>query len=152
MIRVRFLYIFLGGVVLFIFGAIYGVFFVFPYPDLPAEEVDIYLFHSLVSFGSLHAGIALVLVSIVGGIVRVASKLLVTTFSKAISGLALVISGYFYGYYIALPLPGPPPKGIPWWVVDGFVSVTMILAGLILLLLVFFKNLQISKALKRKIR
>ena len=149
--RIRFIYIFCIGVMLFIFGTIYGAFFAFPYPDLPPEEKAMYRFHELVSKLSWNGGVVLIQVSIVGGIIKAVGKRFATPLSMAFIGMASLIFGCLYGSFVALPIPNPPPPGMQW-VAHIFVSVTLLLAGLGLLLLIIFRKILANKAIHQTSR
>ena len=142
--RIRFIYIFCIGVMLFIFGMFYFAFLAFPYPDLPPEERAIYRFHGLVSKLSVSVGVVLIQVSVVGGIIKAVGKRFATPLSMAFIGIAFLVLGCLYGSFVALPIPNPPPPGMQW-VAHIFISVTLLLAGLGLLLLVIFRTILANK-------
>ncbi len=98
-----------------------------------------YRFHELVSKLSWNGGVVLIQVSIVGGIIKAVGKRFATPLSMAFIGIASLIVGCLYGSFVALPIPNPPPPGMQW-VAHIFVSVTLLLAGLGLLLLVIFRK------------
>ena len=146
--RVRFIYIVCVGVTLFIFGTFYFGFFAFPYPDLPPEEKAMYRLRESASTLSMSGGVVLILVSIVGGIIKAVGKRCATLSSMAFIGIAFLVLGCLYGSFVALPIPNPPPQGMQW-VAHIFVSVTLLLAGLGLLLLVIVRKIAANKVLHR---
>ena len=141
--RIRFIYIFCIGVMLFIFSAFY---FDFPYPDLPPEEKAIYRLRGSVSKLSMSGGVVLILVSIVGGIIKAVGKRFAAPSSMAFIGIGFLVVGCLYGSFVALPIPNPPPQGMQW-LAHIFVSVTLFLAGLALLLFVIFRKIAAKRAL-----
>ena len=148
---VRFIYGFFIGVILLIFGAFYGAYFAFPYPDMPPEEAAMHRLHLSVSKWSLLGGVVLVVASIAVGIMKAVCKALTSSLSKVLVGVAFLISGFLYGSHVALPLPNPPPQGLQW-VGHVLVSITLLLAGLGLLIMSIFGKLLPNKALHRTSR
>lgn len=126
--RFRFIYTFIAGVILVLFGAVYGGYFAFPYPDMPPGEAARHGLHLFVSKAGLFGGVVLVVVSIAGGIMAVSARVLASPFSKALGGMAVLMSGFLYGACVALPLPNPPPQG-PGWVGHLLASSALLLAG-----------------------
>ena len=136
---------------LLIFGTIYSAFFAFPYPDLPSGEEAIYRLHGSVSKLSMGGGVVLILVSIAGGLIKAVGKRFATPSNMLFVGIAFLVLGCLYGSFVALPIPNPPPNGMQW-VTHIFVSVTLLIAGSGLLLLVIFRKFSANKALHRSSR
>jgi hypothetical protein len=135
--RIRLKYVFLTGVFLFIFSVLCGVYFAFPSPDLPPEDVDIHNFFVSLSLWSFLGGIGLMQIAIIVGIIKVLYSNLTSILSVFLIGIFLVVFGCFYGVYFALPLPNSP-EGI-LWIFHIFASLTVLLVGLGLLL-IMLKN------------
>ncbi|MBF0229089.1 MAG: hypothetical protein HQK63_05790 [Desulfamplus sp.] len=146
--RIRLKYVFLSGVFLFIFSFLCGI-FSFPYPDLPPEDVNIHNFFASLFLWSFCGGIGLMQIAIIVGIIKVLYNNLASMFSGFLVGIFLVVFGYFYGVYFALPLPNPP-EGI-LWVFHFFASLTVFLVGLGLFLIIL-KNYLANEVLKRTSR
>ena len=144
--RIRFIYIFCIGVTLLIFGIFYLGFFAFPYQDMPPEEKVIRRLHGLVSGWCMFGGVVLVEVSIVGGVIKALGKRLASPLHKTLIGISFLIVGGIYGSYLVLELSKPTPPEMHW-VAQVFVSVTMLLAGLGLLLRVAVSKILDNKAL-----
>ena len=142
----RFIYIFCIGVTLLIFGIFYLGFFAFPYQDMPPEEKVIRRLHGLVSGWCMFGGVVLIEVSIVGGVIKALGKRLASPLHKTLIGISFLILGGIYGSYLVLELSKPTPPEIHW-VVQFFVSVTLLLAGLGLLLRVAVSKILDNKAL-----
>jgi hypothetical protein len=149
--RIRFIYIFCIGVMLFIFGVCYLAIFAFPYPDLPPEEGAINRLHGLVSKWCVFGGVVLIEVSIVGGAIKALCNRLATPLRKTLVGISFLILGWLYGSYLASKLSNPTPPEMQW-VAQVFVSVTLLLVGLGLLLLVTVRKILANKALHRTSR
>jgi uncharacterized protein YhhL (DUF1145 family) len=149
--RIRFIYIFCIGDMLLIFGIGYLAFFAFPYPDLPPEERAIHRLHELVSKWCVSGGVVLIEVSIVGGIIKALGKRLATPLRKTLIGISFLILGGLYGSYLVLKLSNPTPPEMQW-VAQVFVSVTLLLAGLGLLIIVTVRKILANKALRRTSR
>jgi hypothetical protein len=124
----------------------YGAFFAFPYPDLPPEKAAMYRLRTSVSMWSLFVGVVLIEISIVGKIVKALSKRLVSSLRKGLVGMAFLISGFLYSSYFALPIPNPPPQGMQW-ASHIFVSITLLIAGLGLLIMSICGKISANKAL-----
>ena len=146
--RIRFIYIFCIGVMLFIFGTFYLGIFAFPYPDSPPEEKAIRRLHGLVSGWCMFGGVVLIEVSIVGGLIKALGKRLASPLHKTLIGISFLILGGLYGAYLVLELSNPTPPEMHW-VAQVFVSVTLLLAGLGLLLQVAVRKMLDNKALRK---
>ena len=85
--RIRFIYIFCVGVMLFIFGTFFLGVLAFPYPDLPPEAKAVYRLRGSVSMLSMSGGVVLILGSIVGGIIKAVGKRFATPLSMAFTVL-----------------------------------------------------------------
>ena len=97
---------------------------------------------------SMSGGVVLILVSIVGPIIKAVCKRFVTPSNMVFIGIAFSVLGCLYGSFVALPIPNPPPQGVQW-VAHIFVSITLLLAGLGMLLLVIPRNIAAIKARHR---
>ena len=67
-------YILIVGIIIFLLGVTYGVYFAFPYPDLPPEKAEKYHFDSMVSSVSMAIGLGLSFLGVLFGVVRVLRK------------------------------------------------------------------------------
>jgi len=139
------------GVMLFISGIFYLGFFAFPYPDLPPEERAMHRLDELVSKWCMFGGVVLIEVSIVGGIIKALGKRLATPLSKTLIGISFLIFGCLYGSHLVLQLSNPTPPEMQW-MAQVFVSVTLLLAGLGLLLLVTVKRIIVLSSKPRRKR
>ena len=148
--KIRLNYIFLFGIFVFIFGTLYGVYFAFPYPDLPPEDVSIYNFHTSLFYWSFFGGLGLMQIAIIAGIIKVLYNNLASILNAFLIGIFLVVFGCFYGVYFVLPLPNPP-EGI-LWVFHIFASITVFWVGLGLSLLVILRKFKAIKTLHRTSR
>ena len=90
----------------------------------------------------------LIEVSIVGGIIKALGQRLASPLHKTLIGISFLISGGLYGSYLVLELSNPTPPEMQW-VAQVFVSVTLLLAGLGLLLRVTVRKILAIKALRK---
>ena len=149
--RIRFIYIFCIGVMLFIFGTFYFGFFAFQPPDTPPEEKAMRRLHGLVSGWCMFGGVVLIEVSIVGGVIKALGKRLASPLHKTLIGISFLILGGICGSYLVLELSKPTPPEMHW-VAQFYVSVTLLLAGLGLLLRVAVSKILDNKALHQTSR
>jgi vacuolar-type H+-ATPase subunit I/STV1 len=63
-------YILIVGIIIFLLGVTYGVYFAFPYPDLPPEKADEWHFDDIVSSLAMGIGVGLSFFGLLFGIVR----------------------------------------------------------------------------------
>ena len=104
--------------------------------------------HGLVSGWCMFGGVVLIEVSIVGGIIKALGKRLASPLHKTLIGISFLILGGLYGAYLVLELSNPTPPEMHW-VAQVFVSVTLLLAGLGLLLQVAVRKMLDNKALRK---
>ena len=102
--------------------------------------------HGLVSGWCMFGGVVLIEVSIVGGVIKALGKRLASPLHKTLIGISFLIVGGLYGSYLVLELSNPRPPEMHW-VAQFYVSVTLLLAGLGLLLRVAVSKILDNKAL-----
>jgi len=107
--------------------------------------------HGLVSGWCMFGGVVLIEVSIVGGVIKALGKRLASPLHKTLIGISFLIVGGLYGSYLVLELSNPTPPEMHW-VVQFYVSVTLLLAGLGLLLLVTVKRIIVLSSKPRRKR
>ena len=99
--------------------------------------------HLSVSMWSYIGGVVLIEASIVGGIIKAVSKHLVPSLRKGLVGLAFLTLGFLYASYFALPIPAAEMS----WFGHIFVSTTLLLAGLGLVIMSLLGKMLAKKAL-----
>lgn len=107
--------------------------------------------HGLVSGWCMFGGVVLIEVSIVGGVIKALGKRLASPLHKTLIGISFLIVGGLYGSYLVLELSKPTPPEMHW-VAQFYVSVTLLLAGLGLLLRVAVSKILDNKALRKTSR
>ena len=107
--------------------------------------------HGLVSGWCMFGGVVLIEVSIVGGVIKGLGKRLASPLHKTLIGISFLIVGGLYGSYLVLGLSNPTPPEMHW-VAQFYVSVTLLLAGLGLLLRVAVSKILDNKALRKTSR
>jgi uncharacterized membrane protein len=67
-------YILIVGIIIFLLGVTYGVYFAFPYSDLPPEKAEKYYFDSMISSLAMGIGFGLSFFGLLFGVLRVLRK------------------------------------------------------------------------------
>ena len=101
--------------------------------------------HGLVSGWCMFGGVVLIEVSIVGGVIKALGKRLASPLHKKLTAISFLILGGLYGSYLVLELSKPTPPEMHW-VAQVFVSVTLLLVGLGLLLQITVSKIRDNKA------
>ena len=146
--KIRFIYIYCIGVTLLLFGIFYHVFYGTPPQyfanNMSPEEKAISRLHDLISMWCIFGGVVLMGVSIVGGVIKALSKRLASPLHKKLIAISFLILGGLSGACLVMGVPHP--ASIAHAVAHVFVSVTLLLVGLGLLLQIAVSKIRDNKA------
>ena len=117
---------------------------------MPPEEKAMRRLHKLVSGWCMFGGVVLIEVSIVGGVIKALSKRLASPLHKKLIAISFLILGGLSGACLVNGVPHP--ASMAHAAVHVFVSVTLLLVGLGLLLQITVGKILDNKALRKTSR